>query len=123
MKKPDNVADSPGLLPYASNVGAPAIKVEDISAWKAVNAIKVNHQLQTKFNELKEEYKKLVEEYKWNELVYNAKFSFEPVIGQTYHLYIGRDKNIFLSMVNPDEWSYEWVGSFTLDSHNKWNKI
>ena len=110
MKKPDNVADSPGLLPYASNVGAPAIKVEDISAWKAVNAIKVNHQLQTKFNELKEEYKKLVEEYKWNELVYNAKFSFEPVIGQTYHLYIGRDGNIFLSMVNPDEWSYEWAG-------------
>ena len=26
MNKPDNVADSPGLLPYASNVGAPAIK-------------------------------------------------------------------------------------------------
>ena len=123
MKKPDNVADSPGLLPYASNVGAPAIKVEDISAWKAVNAVKVNHQLQTKFNELKEEYKKLVEEYKWNELVYNAKFSFEPVIGQTYHLYIGRNGNIFLSMVNTDEWSYEWVGSFTLDSNNKWNKI
>ncbi len=123
MKKPDNVADSPGLLPYASNIGAPAIKVEDISAWKAVNAVKVNHQLQTKFNELKEEYKKLVEEYKGNELVYNAKFSFEPVIGQTYHLYIGRNGNIFLSMVNPDEWSYEWVGSFTLDSNNKWNKI
>jgi hypothetical protein len=38
---------NPGLLPYASNVGAPAIKVEDISTWKAVNAIKVNHQLQT----------------------------------------------------------------------------
>jgi hypothetical protein len=43
----------------------------------------------------------LVEEYKWNELVYNAKFAFEPVIGQTYHLYVGRDGNIFLSMVNP----------------------
>lgn len=123
MKKPDNVADNPGLLPYASNVGAPAIKVEDISAWKAVNVVKANNQLQTKFNELKEEYKKLVEEYKWNELVYNAKFAFEPIIGQTYHLYIGRDGNIFLSMVNPDEWSYEWVGSFILDSNNKWNKL
>ena len=123
MKKPDNVADNPGLLPYASNVGAPAIKVEDISAWKAVNAVKVNHQLQTKFNELKEEYKKLVEEYKWNELVYNAKFAFEPVIGQIYHLYVGRDGNIFLSMINPNEWNYECVGSFILDSNNKWNLI
>jgi hypothetical protein len=123
MKKPDNVAETPGLLPYGTNVSAPAIKVEDITAWKSVNATKVNHQLKTKFNELKEEYKKLVEEYKWNELVYNAKFNFEPVIGQTYHLYIGRDTNIFLSMITPNEWKYECVGSFSLDSNNKWNKI
>ena len=123
MKKPDNVAENPGLLPYGSNVSAPAIKVEDTTIWKNTNALKVNHQLQTKFNELKEEYKKLVEEYKWNELVYNAKFNFEPVIGQTYHLYIGRDGNIFLSMINPNEWDYECVGSFILDSNNKWNKI
>lgn len=123
MKKPDNVAETPGLLSYGTNVSAPAIKVEDVTAWKAINTIKVNHQLQKRFNELKEEYKKLVEEYKWNELVYNAKFSFEPVIGQIYHLYVGRDGNIFLSMVNPNEWNYECVGSFSLDSNNKWNKI
>jgi hypothetical protein len=28
-----------------------------------------------------------MEEYEWNELVYNLKFSFEPVIGEIYHLY------------------------------------
>jgi len=123
MKKPDNVAENPGLLPYGSNIGAPAIKVEDTTSWKLANANKVNHQLQTRFNELKDEYKKLVEEYKWNELVYNAKFNFEPIIGQTYHLYVGRDENIFLSLINPSEWKYECIGSFTLDSNNKWNKI
>ena len=123
MKKPDNVAENPGLLPYGSNVSAPAIKVENIDNWKVTNVAKVNHQLETKFNELKEEYKKLVEEYRWNELVYNAKFAFEPVIGQTYHLYIGRDGNIFLSMIEPNQWNYECVGSFVLDSNNKWNKI
>lgn len=123
MKKPDNVSETPGLLPYGTNVSAPAIKVEDITAWKSINAVKVNHQLQTKFNELKEEYKKLVEEYKWNELVYNAKFSFEPVIGHIYHLYVGKDGNIFLSMINPNEWKYKCLGSFKLDSNNKWNKV
>jgi len=123
MKKPDNVADNPGLLPYASNVGAPVIKVEDISLWKSANVLKVNKQLEKKFNELKLEYKKLVDEYKWNELVYNAKFNFEPVIGQTYHLYVGKNGNIFLSMINPNEWTYECIGSFSLDSNNKWNKI
>jgi hypothetical protein len=123
MKRPDNVADNPGLLPYGSNVGAPAIKIEDTTSWKISNAVKVNHHLKTRFDELKEEYIKLVEEYKWNELIYNTKFSFEPIIGYTYHLYIGKDENMFLSLINPNEWPYECVGSFVLDSNNKWNKI
>jgi hypothetical protein len=89
VKKPDNVAEHQGYYLTVLMLSAPAIKVENITAWKSINTVKVNHQLQTKFNELKEEYKKLVEEYKWNELVYNAKFAFEPVIGQTYHLYVG----------------------------------
>jgi hypothetical protein len=123
MKRPDNVADNPGLLPYGSNVGAPAIKIEDTTSWKVSNAIKVNHQLKTKFDELKEEYIKLVEEYKWNELIYNAKFNFEPIIGRTYHLYVGKDDNVFLSIIDPNEWKCEYIGSFVLDSNNKWNKI
>ena len=123
MNKPDNVAENPGLVPYGTNVSAPAIKVENIDNWKVVNVSKVNHQLRKRFNELKEEYQKLVDEYNWNDLVYNAKFNFEPLIGETYHLYVGRDGNIFLSMVNPNEWNYECVGSFILDSNNKWNKI
>ena len=123
MNKPDNVAENPGLLPYGSNVSAPAIKVEDTTLWKNTNAIKVNHQLQTRFNELKEEYKKLVEEYKWNELVYQSKFSFEPIIGKVYYLYIGDDKNLFLSLILPDEWDKEYIGSFKLDSQQKWVKV
>jgi hypothetical protein len=101
MKKPDNVADNPGLLPYASNV----------------------RQIETKFNELKEEYLKLVEEYRWNELVYQAKFSYEPVIGETYYLYVGRDGNPFLSLIAPNEWDKEHIGSFKLNSEQKWIKL
>ena len=122
MNKPDNVAENPGLVPYGTNVSAPAIKVENIDNWKVVNVSKVNHQLRKRFNELKEEYQKLVDEYNWNDLVYNAKFNFEPLIGETYHLYVGRDGNIFLSMVEPHLWKYEHIGSFTMDSNNKWNK-
>ena len=88
MKKPDNVADTPGLLPYASNVGAPAIHPDNVDDWKLRGVHKVNKQLETKFLELKEEYLKLVEDYKWNELVYQAKFSYEPVIGEIYHLHV-----------------------------------
>ena len=123
MKKPDNVADNPGLLPYASNVGAPAIRTEDIDSWKQRGVNKVNRQLSTKFEELKEEYKKLVEEFQWNELVYTAKFAYEPVIGETYHLYVSKDGSPFLSLIGPTEWDREHIGSFRLDSNQKWIKL
>jgi hypothetical protein len=122
-KKPDNIADNPGLLPYASNVGAPAIKPDNIEDWKLRGVNKVNRQLATKFDELREEYLKLVKEYEWNELVYQAKFSYEPVIGDTYHLYVGKDGRPFLSLIAPDEWNKEYIGSFKLNSEHKWIKI
>ena len=80
-------------------------------------------QINTKFNELKEEYFKLIEEYKWNELVYQSKFSYEPIIGETYHLYMGRDGNLFLSLITPNEWNKEHIGSFKLNSELKWIKV
>jgi hypothetical protein len=52
-----------------------------------VEVSNVNKQFESKFNELKIQYQNLMEEYEWNELVYNSKFSFEPVIGEIYHLY------------------------------------
>jgi hypothetical protein len=123
MKKPDNVADNPSLLPYSSNVGAPVIEVENIDLWKQRGAHKVNKQLETKFLELKVEYQKLVEEYKWNDLVYNAHFSFEPVIGEIYHLYPRKNGEIFLSLISPNEWNKKSLGSFRLNSEQKWIKL
>jgi len=123
MKKPDNVADNPGLLPYASNVGAPAIKIENISGWKQLNAKKVNKQFFQKFEELKEEYQKLIDEFKLNELIYSAKYNFEPIIGESYYLYYDKKGDVFLSIINPNEWDYEFIGTFKMDSNNKWLKI
>lgn len=111
------------LLPYATNVGAPIIQTDDVDLWKQRGVNKVNKQLETKFNELKQEYQRLVDEFKWNDLVYKAKFSFEPVIGETYHLYIGNDGNLFLSLISPNEWNREHFGSFRLDSNQKWIKL
>ena len=122
-KKPDNVSDNPGILPYGSNVGAPAIVVNDIQHWKEPRIISVNQQFEDKFLELKKEYEKLIEEYKWNELVYKAKFSFEPVIGKVYHLNYTKEGNIFLTLISPTEWKFEHIGSFKYNYDNKWIKI
>ena len=122
MRKPDNVADNPGLLPYGSNIGAPSIKIDNVDGWKKSNVFKVNKELNTRFEELKNQYQKLIEEYEWNQLVYSAHYNFEPIIGEVYYLYSNQTK-IFLSIIKPEEWNLECLGSFRLDSNNKWVKI
>jgi hypothetical protein len=129
-KKPDSVvySNSKGYyantLEYATNVGAPAIIPLDNTSWKQDGIVKVNHHLGSRFEELKAEYLKLVEEYKWNELVYNAEFKWEPVIGETYHLYEGKGQR-FLSLIGPNEWGRDmgFIGSFRLSSTKVWEKI
>ena len=125
-KRPDNVVynENDGynaaLLPYSTSVGAPIIKVDDIVSWKSRGVTNVNKIFENKFNELKSQYEDLMKEYEWNELVYNSKFSFEPVIGEIYHLYIGKDGNNFLSLISPQEWNKEHIGTFKLNSEKKW---
>jgi hypothetical protein len=129
QKYPDNIVwnEEEGFnaskLPYASNVGAPAIKMDDVGGWKSRQVVNVNHQIKTKFEELREEYNKLVDEYNWNQLIYKSKYSFTPVIGHIYHLYMNKKDEVFLSLISPDEWNQLFVGSFQLDSTEKWIKV
>jgi len=125
-KKPDNIVFSEengynaNLLPYSTSVGAPVIKIDDLVSWKSRGISNVNKEFENKFNELKIQYENLMKEYEWNELVYSAKFSFEPVIGEIYHLYIGDDGINFLSLISPQEWRREHLGTFKLNSDKKW---
>lgn len=125
-KKPDNVvfSDEKGynasVLPYATNVGAPAIRMDDVVSWKNRNISTVNKEFENKFKELKSQFENLMQEFEFNELVYSAKFSFEPVIGEIYHLYTGEDGVNFLSLISPQEWNREHVGTFKLNSDKKW---
>jgi len=134
MKKfPDNVvySDERGWyaksLSYGSNVGAPKIEVVDIAPWKRDGVKKVNERLSGKFEELRNEYERLLEELHWNELIYNSVFSFSPVIGGEYHLY-KTETNYILSIISPVEWGnrldkMEWIGTFRLRSDKGWELV
>ena len=125
-KKPDNIVYSEtegynaNILPYATSVGAPAIRIDDLVSWKSRGITSVNKELAGKFEELKTQYQNLVEEYEWNEMVYTAKFAFEPVICEIYHVYRGKDGLNFLSLIGPNEWNREHLGTFKLNSDKKW---
>jgi len=110
-------------LTYGSNVGAPAIKLEDVSGWKKTQALVANKQFHSKYEELKEEFRRLVDEVSWNEFVYSSIYNFLPVMGETYYLYERGDGNIFLSLIKPSEWKMKFLGATKLDSTQKWIKI
>ena len=128
-KIPDNIVFSEengynaNVLAYPTSVGAPAIKLDNVVDSKNIGIRNVNKEFESKFNELKAEYEKLMEEYEWNEILYNAKYSFEPIIGEIYHLYLAKDGSNFLSLIHPDHWNKEHIGSFKLNSNKKWIQI
>ena len=66
--KPDNIVFdkksnkyNASILPYASSVGAPSIKIEDNSSWKERGVAKVNKKISLKFQELKSDYENLLD--------------------------------------------------------------
>lgn len=128
-KKPDLVVWSKergyyaGQLTYGSNLGAPAIKLEDVKGWKQNQVGQVNSHFGVRFEELRDMFNLMLEEVYWNERVYESEYSFIPVIGEIYHLYRRENDTTFLSVVEPRSWNKEHVGSFKLDSNKKWNKI
>ena len=93
------------LKPYATNVGAPVITITDTVAWKNRSINKLNHKVQTRYQEIKAQYDQLMQEFEYNNLIYNAKFSFEPVIGDSYHLYMRTNNETFLSLIAPERTS------------------
>lgn len=128
-KKPDLVVwdENKGYyqreLTYGSNQGAPAIKLENVTGWKESQILSVNKQFKSRYEELKEEFQKLVNEVNYNELVYSSNYSFIPVVGETYHLYSKDDGTTFMSLISPEQWSQKHLGTFKLDSTNKWVKL
>lgn len=129
-KKPDNVVFDvetqkydAALKPYATNVSAPVITTTDTIAWKNRSINKLNHKVQTRYEEIKAQYEALMQEFEYNNLIYSAKFSFEPIIGDIYHLYKRDNEETFLSIIAPDQCRFNSLGSFRLNADQIWEKV
>ena len=128
-KKPDLVvwSEEKGYysneLVYGSSVGAPAIRLEDVGGWKRIQAQTANKIFTKKYEEIKDQFKALVDEVSWNEFVYSSTYNFIPVIGETYYLFERIDGTPFLSLITPNEWDMKFIGATRLESNNKWIKL
>jgi len=129
-KKPDLVVFNEetqqydaALKPYGTSASSPVIKPLNTASWKNDGITRVNKQLKSKFDEVKKEYEALMQKFQYNDLIYNAKFSFEPIFGENYHLYNNRNGEPFLSIIEPAQCNFEFIGSFRLNTDKMWEKI
>ena len=129
MKKkyPDNIVydEESGefdakLKQYPTTVGSQ--KFEPINVDKS-DSIKADKYFQSRLNELKDEYKRLVNEYNWTSLVYKSTYNFQPILGEPYHLYENENKDLFLSLIEPSQWDRVYIGTFKLLNNGKWEKL
>lgn len=107
------------LLPYANNLSSPLIDVPNVGAFKKKGVEKVSKQFNAELKDLQDSIKSFVTLASETQKVYQAHFKFEPIVGETYHLYQGKDQS-FLSLVEPSEWNKEHLGSFRLNGDYKW---
>lgn len=129
-KKPDLVVFNEesqqydaSLKPYGTSASSPVIKPLNTASWKNDGIQRVNKQFKSKFDEVKQQYEDLMQKFQYNDLVYNAKFSFEPNIGEIYHLYKNKKDESFLSIIAPEQCSFQHLGSFRLNSDKMWEKV
>ena len=64
-----------------------------------------------------------MEQFEYNNLVYQAKFNFEPIVGETYQLYRDKEGQPFLSLILPNECNFDFVGTFRLNADTMWERL
>lgn len=86
-------------------------------------SLKADKYFNSRLNELKREYESLIDEYQNTKLVYESEYNFQPIVGETYHLYEKKNGNVFLSIIHPDEWRQKYLGSYLLLNNGVWEKL
>jgi predicted transcriptional regulator len=99
------------VLPYSASVSGALVKPteEGVIRHKALTAMEEQTNMQ--LDQIRKQIELLAlqaqEIHKRKELsmlIYNAKLSFKPDIGQVYYLYEKKDGNHVISLISPKEW-------------------
>ena len=106
-------------MPYPVSTLSPKIVPTDLSSFKSRGISEVERGLQQKLIEIRETYLAAIDHFNWNKLIYEADINFEPIIGQTYHLYEVRGRKL-LSMIAPDQWHQKHLATVRLNVDRQW---
>jgi hypothetical protein len=99
------------VLPYASSVSGAVIRPTEqgMIRHKALTAMEEQtnmqmDQIRRQIELLALQAREIVDRKELSMLIYNARLSFSPVIGQVYYLYEKKDGEHQVSMISPREW-------------------
>ena len=106
-------------MPYPVSTLSPRIVPTDLSSFKSRGISEVERELQQKLTEIRETYLAAIDHFNWNKLIYEADINFEPIIGQTYHLYEVRGRKL-LSMIAPGQWHHKHLATVRLNVDRQW---
>lgn len=130
----DQVAENPGLLPYAHHVGSAIIKPIDKGRTKGVAMSAMYQQTDSQLNQIKDQVELLIKQAQQlhdriniSEKIYKADAGFKPVLNKRYYVYQKKDESWVLSMISPEEWGakgpYTFVASCELLADHTWDVI
>lgn len=129
---PDKITESPGILEYAHHVGSAIIKPEDKGKIKGRSLAAMYEQTYQQLLQIKEQITLLAKQVRTierrksiSEKIYDAKISFQPIIGSTYHLYKKKDGQFQVSMLSDTEWGrskpdWEYLSAIKLLGDHTW---
>ena len=128
----DKVAEFPGLLPYAHNIGSIFVRPEDVGKLKTRAFTAMREQTNKQFQQIQKQAELLAQQanelkrrVEMSEKIYQAEISFEPFVGNTYFLY-KKAEHYRLMMIAPDEWgrikptNLEFISEVKLLSDHTW---
>lgn len=130
----DQVAENPGLLPYAHHVGSAIIKPIDKGRTKGNAMTAMYQQTDTQLTQIKEQVEVLIRQAQElhdrisiSERIYKADCGFKPVINKIYYVYLRKDESWVLSMISPSEWGpngpYTFIAKCELLADHTWNVL
>ncbi len=123
------------VLPYSASVAGAVIKAneEGIIKHKALTAMEEQtnmqlEQIRKQIELLALQAHEIQQRKELSMMIYNAKLSFKPNIGQTYYLYEKNDGNSMLSLVSPKEWGKsspfkKFVAAVQLLADHTWKEL
>lgn len=123
------------VLPYSASVAGAVIKAteEGVIKHKALTAMEEQtnmqlEQIRKQIELLALQAQEIQKRKELSLMIYNARLSFKPNIGQTYYLYEKKDESYMLSLVSPKEWGgagpfKRFVAAVQLLADHTWREL